>query len=75
MPIDFSKRFRVVAHEDIQLSQAERQLIAVMGDKALSIREIGAEAKLSIMAVYNAIEKLTKKQVVCELETFKAKAA
>ncbi|MGB7248473.1 MAG: hypothetical protein WBC73_06005 [Phormidesmis sp.] len=75
MPIDFSKRFSVVAHDSAQLSKAERQVVEAMGDTTLSIREISAAAKLSVMAVYSTIQKLAEKKVIHELEPAEAKAA
>ena len=75
MLVDMSKRFKASVREDVQLSRVERQVIEAMGDTTPSVREISAAAKLSVMAVYSAIKRLTKKKVVCELEPAEAKAA
>ena len=72
---DFAKRFRVVAHEGVQLSPVERRIVEAMGSDPMSIREVSAAAKCSLMAVNAAIEKLAQKNAVCELAPTPVKVA
>ncbi|MGB6301737.1 MAG: hypothetical protein WBF90_36910 [Rivularia sp. (in: cyanobacteria)] len=72
---DFSKRFRVVSHEGLQLSPVENRIVEAIGDEILSIRDVSKSVKLSVMAVYSSLQKLAEKKAVCELEAVEVKAA
>lgn len=75
MSVDFSKRFRAITREGVKLSRVERRVVEAMGDTSASVRDISCTAKLSVMAVYSAIKRLTKKEVIHELKSAEAKAA